>query len=388
MPWRDPDLPWNNFLLISPIPMTVARRITLQDIADKAGVSKATVSRALRDHSTHSAATKQKIAAAAKELGYEAYPILSAVMASVRFKRTTQVSPVIAEIHCQPAGYDREGNPASLRKSIHEQAEKLGFRVEEFHWYERGLTPRRLINIVRARGIRAVIFEHFMEHEVSLTDLPLDGLAMVSIGGAQLRPKLHRVEINHYGNLIQAVKILQGRGYRRFGVIIPPVFEQASDFKRSAALYSQDLRIQKRDQIPVFQPESHSDLSGLAKWLKRYRPDCVLGVGKTLPEQLDALGRSFPKDVGYVHLGWHPSYRPIAGMNPKWNEAGRVAVNLIVDQLTRNEHGVPAAPLWILIEGEWIEGTSVRSSQQVGECTPRTALATTAPSGNPHQLAT
>ncbi len=136
--------------------MTVAHRITLQDIADKAGVSKATVSRALRDHSAHSAATKRKIAAAAKELGYEAYPILPAVMASVRLKRTTQVSPVIAGIHCQPAGYDREGNPASLRKSIHEQAENLGFRVEEFHWYERGLTPRRLINIVRARGIRAV----------------------------------------------------------------------------------------------------------------------------------------------------------------------------------------------------------------------------------------
>lgn len=341
--------------------MSSDHRVTLQTIADKAGVSKATVSRALRNHSTHADETKRKVAAAAKALGYEAHPILSAVMSSVRFKRVTQISAIIAEIHCQPPSYDREGNPASLRKSIHEHAEKQGFRVEEFHWYERGMTPQRLMGIIRARGIRAVIFEHFMERAIDLAGLPLADLAMVGIGGAHLNPKLHRVEVNHYGNLLQAIKVLQGRGYRRFGVIIPPVFEQASDFKRSAALHSADLNIRQRDQIPVFQPASHDDRRGLQKWLDRYKPDCVLGVGKTLPAQFNALGHSFPTDIGYAHLGWHSSYRPLAGMNPKWNEAGRVAVNLLIDQMTRNEHGVPATPLWILVEGEWIEGTSVRA---------------------------
>lgn len=346
--------------------MSEKKNVTLQDVADQAGVSKATVSRALRNLSVHTDETRDRIIAAAKSLGYESHPILSAVMSSVRFKRTSLISPVIAEIHCQPWDYDREGNPASLRRSIHQQAERQGYRVAEFHWYEPGMTPQRLMGIIRARGIRAVIFEHFMEREVNLEGLDVSGLAMVSVGGAVLHPKLHRVEVNHYGNLLQAIKILQDRGYRRFGVMIPAIFEQASDFKRGAALYSENLRIKKSDQIPVFQHDPTEDLTRLDRWLKRYRPDCVLGVGKDIPERLHRLGYQFPNDIGYAHLGWHSSYGSLAGMNPKWNEAGRVAVNLLNDQLTRNEYGVPDVPLWILIEGEWINGTSVRAARSAG----------------------
>jgi DNA-binding LacI/PurR family transcriptional regulator len=345
--------------------MAQKRRVNIQSIADQLGVSKATVSRALRGLPGHKTETKERILAAANALGYKSHPILSAVMSSVRFKRTTLVSPAIAEIHCQPWDYDREGNPDSLRRSIHEQANTLGYQVAEFHWNEPGMKPERLLGIIRARGIRAVIFEHFMEREVDLRRLNLDGLAMVSIGGALLHPKLHRVEVNHYGNLIKAIKFLQTRGYRRFGVIIPNVFERSSDFKRSAALHSEDLNIAPKDLIPVFHRERHDDLDELAKWLEAHEPDCVLGVGKEIPAQLQQLGYPFPSTVGYAHLGWHSSYRGIAGMNPKWNSAGKVAVNLVVDQLTRNENGVPADPLWTLMEGEWVDGPSVRPAKPV-----------------------
>jgi DNA-binding LacI/PurR family transcriptional regulator len=338
-------------------------RVNIQAIADKVGVSKATVSRALRNLPGHKNATKEKIIAAAKALGYESHPIMSAVMSSVRFRHTSLISPVIAEIHCQPWDYDREGNPESLRRSIHMQAEAQGFRVDEFHWYEPGMNPRRLINIIRARGIRAVIFEHFMEREVNLEGLKLDDFSMVSIGGALLHPKLHRVEVNHYGNMLQVIKILQARGFRRFGVIIPKIFERSSDFKRSAALHSEDLNIAESDQIPIFfreKTDSQRDLDDLAGWLKRYEPDCVLGVGKDIPRQLEMLGYDQPGKIAYAHLGWHSSYTGIAGMSPKWNSAGKVAVNLVVDQLTRNEHGVPQDPLWVLVEGEWVDGRSAR----------------------------
>lgn len=353
------------------------KRINIQAIADKVGVSKATVSRALRDLPGHKAETKEKIIAAAKELGYESHPIMSAVMSSVRFKRTSLISPVIAEIHCQPWDYDREGNPDSLRRSIHRQAEALGFRVEEFSWYEPGMKPRRLLDIIRARGIKAVIFEHFMEREVDLSDLDLEGLAMASIGGALLNPKLHRVEVNHYGNMIKLIKKLQARGYRRFGVVIPKIFEQSSDFKRSAALHSEDLNIAPQDLIPIFFRHgtySQRDMDDFAKWLKKYQPDCVLGVGKDIPEKLDELGYAQPEKVGYAHLGWHSTYEGFAGMSPKWNGAGKVAVNLVVDQLTRNESGVPEDPMWILVEGEWVDGRSaqpVEKKSQKPKAKPR-----------------
>ena len=183
------------------------------------------------------------------------------------------------------------------------------------------------------------------------------------MGGALLNPKLHRVEINHYGNMIQLIKKLQARGYRRFGVVIPKIFEQSSDFKRSAALHSEDLNIAPKDLIPIFYREdtySERDMADMAKWLKKHQPDCVLGVGKDIPERLDELGYPQPVKVGYAHLGWHSSYEGFAGVNPKWSSAGKVAVNLVVDQLTRNESGVPEDPMWILVEGEWVDGRSAQ----------------------------
>lgn len=54
------------------------------------------------------------------------------------------------------------------------------------------------MGIIRARGIRAAIFEHFMEREVDLSGLDLSGLAMVAIGDAVLYPRFHRIEVNHY----------------------------------------------------------------------------------------------------------------------------------------------------------------------------------------------
>lgn len=223
------------------------------------------------------------------------------------------------------------------------------------------MNPRRLIEIIRARGIGAVIFEHFMEREVDLSGLDLSGLAMVSVGGARLNPKLHRVEVNHYGNMIKLIKKLQSRGYQRFGVIIPRIFERSSNFKRSAALHSEDLNIAEADHIPIFyreETDSKKDLKELATWLEKHQPDCVLGVGTDVPHQLDSLGYTQPDKVGFAHLGWHSSYEGYAGYNPKWSGAGKVAVNLVVDQLTRNENGVPEDPLWVLVEGEWGDGHS------------------------------
>ena len=339
---------------------------SIQEIAREVGVSKATVSRVLRGLPGHKPETRDRIMKTAEELGYKAHPIVSALMSSVRFKHPSNISPVIAEIHCQPLDYNPQGNPESLRQGIHQQAKSLGLRVEEFRWYEEGMAPRRLLEIIHTRGIRAVIFEHFMERAVSLEGLDLSDFAMASIGGALITPKLHRIEVNHYGNLIQAIKILQSRGYRRFGVVIPKIFERSSDFKRSAALHSEDLNIAKEDRIPLFlrdKTDDRGDLDRLDAWLKEYEPDCVLGVGKDLPKQLDRLGYHQPKKISYAHLGWHSSYTNIAGMNPKWNRAGKVAVDLIVDQLTRNEYGIPEDPLWVLIEGEWKEGDSIRQAE-------------------------
>ena len=335
---------------------------SIQKIADKVGVSKATVSRALRGLPGHKEETRQKIIEAAKELGYESHPILSALMSSVRFKKTSDYSPVIAEVHCQPWQKDLGDNMVSLKENVKAQANKLGYKVEEFHWFDPEMNPKRLLEILWARGIRGVILEYFMEGEVDLSELDFSNFSVVSIGGSSITPRFHRVEVDHYGNLIKSIKTLQRRGYQRFGVMIPKLFEKPSGFKRDAALYSVHNTIPEEHRIPMYQMEEVGNFDGFEEWMEAHKPDCILGVGEDIPLKLEELGYSIPSKVGYAHLGWHSSYEGMAGMNPNWGGVGQTAVNLVVDQLNRNEHGKPDHPMWVLIEGDWIDGTSVREA--------------------------
>lgn len=338
--------------------------LSIQQIADKAGVSKATVSRVLRDLPGHKKETRERIIAAAKDLGYKSHPILSALMSSVRFKKTSDYSPVIAEIHCQPWKRDLGDNMISLKENIKKQAEKRGYRIEEFHWYNPDIPPKRLLEILRARGIRGILLEYFTESKVDLSQFDFSQFAVVSIGGARLRPRFHRVEVDHYGNLIKSINKLQTRGYQRFGVMIPKFFEKPSEFKRDAALYSVHNTIAEKDRIPMYQMEEEHNFHGLEEWIETHKPDCVLGVGEDIPAKLESLGYRIPSKVGYAHLGWHSSYKGMAGMNPNWGGVGITSVNLVIDQLNQNKYGYPEHPTWVLIEGEWVDGESVRHDSE------------------------
>ena len=54
---------------------TPKRLVTVQDVAQNAGVSKATAARVLGRYGTTSSAVKEKVLAAAQELGYQANEI-------------------------------------------------------------------------------------------------------------------------------------------------------------------------------------------------------------------------------------------------------------------------------------------------------------------------
>ena len=68
---------------------------SIQDVADLAGVSTATVSRALSGKGTVSAATRERVAAAADELGY----VVSSNASSLATGRTKNVGVVIPALN-------------------------------------------------------------------------------------------------------------------------------------------------------------------------------------------------------------------------------------------------------------------------------------------------
>ncbi len=127
-------------------------RVTLQNIADKIGLSRSAISRALRDDPRMSVATRKKIHLLAQEMGYRPSAIMSEI-ASSRWQnaKATEASVIAYVDRTQRAGH--RGAPVDFALST--QAQLLGYRLEIFRREEFG-SSAKLQRLLRNRGITEI----------------------------------------------------------------------------------------------------------------------------------------------------------------------------------------------------------------------------------------
>ena len=332
-------------------------RPTLQMIADKAGVSKMTVSRVLRNHPNCGKETVAKVKAIAQELNYKKHPLVSALMTDLRYKKEPQFKPIIALLHYDQPKTNPHPNSVNMRNGVRESANMQGYDVNEFYLRDEGMTTKRMMQIFDTRGIRGVIFEHPATPNVKL-DVDLSEYACVAIKYALTDPVLHRIETSQFGSLLLAMEKLQDYGYQRPGLVLPEYSESISQYRRTAAtLYAQQA-IPLKDRLPILE-FNFDDTERFQAWLSKHKPDVVLSQSPQLYEKLVELGFSVPDDIGFIHLGLSSRTDHFAGIDPNWEEMGRIAANQIIDQLNRNEVGVPEHPIVTLIQGDWVDGETL-----------------------------
>lgn len=327
----------------------------MKEIANLANVSVMTVSRALRNSPGISEATRGRVLEIAKQLGYRKNPLVSALMTQRRKGAPADVSLTVAHIHCLPADRELTGNLLTLRQSIREQAKEHGFEVSEFYLNEPGMTPKRLVDILKSRGIRAVIFEHFFEDGVEL-EIDLSGISAVAITHTMRKPNLNRVVVAEYLSVLVATERLRQLGYQKIGLVVNPIQESIARIKREAAwlLYQQSLPQEAR--IPMLVTKREGVEAALESWLESHAPDAIICPYRRVRKLLK-------DDVGYVQIGWHKGDTDLAGIDPNWDQVGASAVNNVVDQLYRGEFGEPHTPTVTSIDCHWRDGPSVRSEQ-------------------------
>jgi len=130
-------------------------RVSLQAIAQKAGVSAMTVSRVLGNSPRVASATRRRVLAAARALQYQPEPHLTRMMNLVHSRKAPRLRAVLAVIRedlPQNELLDQAYHYVPL-DDIRRRAEPHGYHVEEFWLGRDGLTPERLGKILNARGI-------------------------------------------------------------------------------------------------------------------------------------------------------------------------------------------------------------------------------------------
>lgn len=184
-------------------------RIRMEDVARAAGVSVATVSRALKDDSRISPTVREAVKAVAVRMGYVPNPLVQSLMSQRRTGREGQAAETIALVTNYP--HDAWPQKDVCRwyfKGIEERALQLGYRVEVFSLEALHHDPDRLGRVLRARGIRAAVlgFSRDEEHPVALD---VSGLSVVGLSTYFRDLPVDRVHLNGFYNIKLACRHLR-----------------------------------------------------------------------------------------------------------------------------------------------------------------------------------
>ncbi|HWL16006.1 MAG TPA: LacI family DNA-binding transcriptional regulator [Opitutus sp.] len=331
--------------------------VRLKDIAAKAGVSVATVSMALRGSELLPESTRQRIAVLAEKMGYRSHPYVSAYM-SWRRTRGGLKRPTIALLHAYPGedGWRKHESPTlrEMHRGAMEQARTRGYATEQFRLGS--ARPSRLVDILRARGIKGLVFAP-VPQVVADYGFPLTDFSAVQIGVGPMALNLPRVAHDHYRGALEAVRQCGAQGYRRPGLIIDPEHDLRlqhvwrAGFEMGAA----EKRFPRTAIFPL--SEMRPDRSTLACWLKQWRPDVIVtNLHRLVEKMLAELDYAVPADVGLVSLSVPAPQHRVSGINQNGFLIGSTAVDLLASALQLHQTGEATDAIATLIGGRWNPG--------------------------------
>jgi LacI family transcriptional regulator len=344
----------------------MADQVTLQDVADRAGVHRSTVALALRDSPRIPAETRQRICTIAEQLGYRQNPLVAALMQSRRVgKLVKHVTLAFVTNYPTRDGWraERCGRPDFLPGAV-ERARELGYKLEHFWLAEPGMTPARFCDILGARGIHGLIVGRLPPGQYTL-ELAWQRFSCVALGMTLRDPILHHATENHFDTVWQAMHQCQQRGYRRVGF----VFSGANDSPRVGDRWlggylSFQQRLPAAERVPLC-PKIPADETTFARWFRRERPDALVVTHSSQAfAWLKKIGQAAPRDIGLVELEMRPEFG-CAGVYYDPNKVGALSVEMLISQMHRNETGVPADPHEVMLTGVWRDGRTLAVRQAV-----------------------
>lgn len=132
-------------------------------------------------------------------------------------------------------------------------------------------------------------------------------------------------------------------------------------------LFSQ-MKFSPNTRLPALafkQERVDEDRQALKAWLNANRPDAILTDVGELRGLLSDVGCKVPKDVGLAALSVLDGNAD-AGIDQNSIEIGRAAIQLLISLINHNECGIPKICREVLVEGNWVDGTTLpsRSSQK------------------------
>lgn len=343
--------------------MNPARRVTQQDIAQAAGVNRATVSLALREHSSIPPVTRTRIQKLAKKLGYRPDPMLTALATYRHGRRPAGFHGTLGWLAHTTKEFSWREIPhfVTYLDAACERAGIHGYRVEVIDLHDMGINWQRAAAVAKSRGIDGVLLCPQPYPSTNLDHFPWHDFAAVTFGYTILRPKLHMIASAHYAATLRTMQELLARGYRRIGFVFNHRHDERTNHNYLAGYLTARELHDPHVNLPPCIDDSHDPAQPVFwNWFDRYKPDAIITGDRHFESLLRERGIRAPDDIGIACPGLAGGRETMAGIREDNAQLGRIAVDFLVSMLHRGERGIPAHPQQVLVEGAWTPGRTLR----------------------------
>jgi DNA-binding LacI/PurR family transcriptional regulator len=340
---------------------------TMADIAQRANVSKNTVSLALRSDPQIPLSTRLRIKKIAEKLGYHKNPIVSHLMAQLRSRRKEQFQASLALLN---ANLDRKAfvqHPTvpTYVAGCRRRAAQQGYSLDEFWLHDPTLDGHRLNKILRTRGIRGVMIVGLMKEN----RLPerfrstWQSFPSVVTGVRTREPALSFVCADHHMLTLRAFENALRLGYKRPALVLDREIDQLVDGRFSSGIFIAQQNVPDSCRLKPFYKvsEARENPKIFYEWFKKEKPDLILTLYNVVMHWLKDLGMRIPKDIGLIQLEWRKDRPEWAGMDQHNDVTGEASVDMIIGMIHNDEKGIPLFPRATLIGSTWVDGSTVRA---------------------------
>lgn len=333
-------------------------------IAAVAGVSKATVSLALRDDPRITPEVRIRVREAARKVGYRPNPLLAVHMAHLRSSRPARWRATLGYLVQLPKEEWKQHElrpPGLSHVGALARARALGYTLERFWLAEPGMTATRMTRILASRGVPGVLVAPWPHQGLGeRLDLGWSQFAAATVGHALWQPDIHRACHDNFSTMGRALDELAHRGYRRIGFAAAAEDDKRVHHAWHARLLVFQATLPAAERVPPLITHDWSQ-STFLRWVKAARPDAVLTTRAIFVVPWLAKARiRVPEKLGVATVYWRHELPECSGYYQNFEQLGAAAIDLIVGQLHHNERGLPATPKVVLLPGEWREGSTLR----------------------------
>ena len=317
------------------------KKVTLKDIAVKAGFSTITVSKALRNHQDISENTRQFIKQIAAELGY----VKNASATSLRTGSTYTLAFIIGDIT----------NPffGILARYVEQHAKAEGYTIIVMNTDE---VPEKELDAVKAAissNVDGVLIVPCQKDDTAIRLMESHNLPYVLIGRYFPECTRHTVTIDDYSGGYQAATHLLDQGYTRILMLnAEPDLSASTERFRGYQQAHLDRGIIPDSSLCVYGKSTTGECEETLEKCASVSFDALFAYNDILAFQaitlLEKKGYRIPQDlavVGFDDISSHVGYLPpITSVSVPFDNLAESSVNQILAQIKN----LPVDPMTIV----------------------------------------